>query len=112
MTYRQAGGDMTTTQKFKQYKYIMTKVHQPPAGRSFKDEHGNIIKPASTDSYNMYKGYTIKRHQLANSYLTKLCPSALKNTHLLYLCALTILTNQATKLHGPQSYLRSYQFLS
>ena len=46
-----------------------------------------------TDSYNMHKGYTIKRHPLANSYLTNLCPFELTNMYLLYLCALTILSN-------------------
>jgi hypothetical protein len=35
-------------------------MHQTSAGGSFIAEHGNTIKPASTDSYNLHKGHSIK----------------------------------------------------
>ncbi|PNF16268.1 hypothetical protein B7P43_G11642 [Cryptotermes secundus] len=46
---------------------LYTNMHCPSAEGSFRDEHGNAIKPAIVVNYNTYMGYVDKGDRMANS---------------------------------------------
>jgi hypothetical protein len=62
-------GDLTAVVwKDKCDVHMLTTMHTTPAEGNFCDEHGNAIKPAIVDDYNLHMGYVDKVDRMTNSY--------------------------------------------
>ena len=47
---------------------LLTNVHNPPREGNYRDEHGNVIKPALVADYNHHMGHVDSADRMANSY--------------------------------------------
>jgi len=47
---------------------LLTNIHDPPREGNYRDEHGNVIKPANVD-YNRHMGYIHNADRMPNSYM-------------------------------------------
>jgi len=49
---------------------LLTNIHDPPREGNYRDEHGNVIKPAIVVDYNRHMGHVDNADRMANSYTT------------------------------------------
>jgi len=47
---------------------LLTNIHDPPREGNYRDEHGNVIKPAIAADYNCHLGHVNNADRMANSY--------------------------------------------
>ena len=62
-------GDLTAVVwKDKRDVCLLTNIHDPPREGSYRNEHGNVIKPAIVADYNHYTEHVDNAGRMANSY--------------------------------------------
>ena len=60
-------GDLTAVVwRDKREVCMLTNIHDPPRESSFRDEHGNVIKPAIVADYSRHMDYVNKADRMAS----------------------------------------------
>jgi len=64
----EGGSAIPWAQKDKRDVCLLTNLHDPPREGNYRNEHGNVIKPAIVADYNRHMGHVDKADRMANSY--------------------------------------------
>ena len=65
---RTRGDMMAAVWKDKRDVCLMTNIHDPPREGNYRDEQGNVIKPAIVADYNRHTGHGDNGDRMSNSY--------------------------------------------
>ncbi|PNF39361.1 hypothetical protein B7P43_G18177 [Cryptotermes secundus] len=79
--------------KDKRDVHILTNMNCPPAEGTFRNEHGNAIKPSVVVDYNTHMGYADKADRVTNSYSISCRTWKWTNKLFFHLLDLTILNS-------------------